>query len=848
MKQNGKLRRWLGLNLFSLICAGSVGVTEAQTTNFIVAQFDTDTAGTFIDQRWGTAVPRVTWDNTQNAATTLVSNNSNSGSAKWVVPWTTVQDQIMVTHALGATLNLNQFASVSFDIHFDSSSATDGAGHFGAVEIDWVPAADGWPSTPNAPQAFVDFASGNTNWIHATMPINAASISKLSAVIGMGFKIQQTRTGANLTGTTTFWIDNIILTGLVTTPIVGPPQIVQLNSAQYWQRLEFQITNVPAASNPFDPDVIRLDATFTLPSGSTIAVPAFWYQGYTRSLSGGNEYDAATSPPQWRLRFTPPQTGAYSVSLTIQTNHQPYGGPVVTNFVVPVTSPPARYGYVSVAPNHRYFQTGDGRGLPLIGENVAWPTGRGTYDYDAWFASMQTAHENFARIWMWPTSFGIEDAQPTLNNYSLAPAWQLDYVLQLAEQKGIYVQLTLDYHGMFAVTPDTFGGNNYWPVNPYNITNGGPCLNQNAFFTNSTAMTIYQKRLRYLVGRYGYSQNLLDWELFNEIDNDYAFLNSAAVAAWHGVMGAWLHTNDPFGHLVTTSLTYASNHPELWSLPQLNFVSEHLYNAASPATRLKTDVQTFIQTYGKPVMVGEYGTTYLGWDTAGDPYLRGFRQGIWGGALSGAVGTAMSWWWQNIDSRNDYSVYSALGTVLNRTGWGSGSWTNITFQNSQSLNAIGQRGPRESLLYLVASDATFPTNATTASLPMQQGRTVTLTQWPIGSYYAEWYDPATGSPAGYSLSITTNNILILPVPDFTVDLAGIVYPPPTFTTTPEDESGTFKFQFNSETGGQYRIEKSTDLSSWTPFLAITNTTGMLLLDDPSAATNSRSFFRAEHNR
>jgi hypothetical protein len=39
---------------------------------------------------------------------------------------------------------------------------------------------------------------------------------------------------------------------------------------------EFAIVNVPTAANPFDPDNIRLDATFTLPSGRLMVVPAFW--------------------------------------------------------------------------------------------------------------------------------------------------------------------------------------------------------------------------------------------------------------------------------------------------------------------------------------------------------------------------------------------------------------------------------------------------------------------------------------------------------------------------------------------------------------------------------------------
>ncbi len=83
-------------------------------------------------------------------------------------------------------------------------------------------------------------------------------------------------------------------------------------------------------------------------------------------------------------------------------------------------------------------------------------------------------------------------------------------------------------------------------------------------------------------------------------------------------------------------------------------------------------------------MIGEFGTSYLDWNRTSDPYLRGFRQGIWGAALGGAVGAAMSWWWQNIASEDDYSIYSSMAAVLGRTGWGRGAWTNIVFQTSGS--------------------------------------------------------------------------------------------------------------------------------------------------------------------
>jgi hypothetical protein len=786
------------------------------------------------------------------------------------------------------------------------------------------------------------------------------------------------------------------------------PQIVRLTTAQLWQRLEFSITNVPMATNPFDPDNIALDATFTLPSGRTMVVPGFWYQAYQRSLSGGYEVDTANGSPEWRVRFTPPESGDYLMSLQILTNRQPYEPSTSTNFSVTSGPPPAGAGYVGIAPGRQYFQTDDGHALRLIGENVCWYDA-GTYDYDTWFFSMQSSGENYARIWMCPWAFGIEDTPTSLINYSLQRAWQLDYVLQLAEQRSIYLLLSLDYHGMFVTQPDPFwGGNNYWPQNPYNVTNGGPCSVANDFFTNPTAMKIYQKRLRYLIARYGYSQNLLAWEFFNEIDNDYGFLNSTNVAAWHTIMGSWLHTNDVFRHLVTTSLTGSSDRPEIWSLPQLDFAAYHSYGEPGPAAQLSSVAQHFLATYGKPIMVGEFGTSAAGWNRTNDPYLRGFRQGLWGGALGGSVGTAISWWWQNLQSDNVYPLYSALGAVLNRTAWGSGLWTNLSFQTAGAppvtvgvpgqggqpvsvqiplnggwgtlslgqlavpgpqaayysaialnsfvhgsahpdlrtpfrLNAwftnnaglvmhlnsasdgaimavlvdgqqvfstnianldhdydvdeeynldipvslpsgnhfiditnagldwyfldwvhldqvvpaiyagnwapspiaIGLRGTNEALLYIVAPDNAFPASATNATLPIQHASTVTLANWPSGEFIAEWHDPATATFLGLTQSVTTNGNLVLSLPDYSEDLTAIVYSPPTLTALGFSPSNGFQMLLNSQIGGSYVIQESADLTNWTPFLNVTNTTGSMLLHMGYGSSNSRSFFRAQ---
>ena len=857
MRSNNLPRQYLfmnhGLALAALCTAASLifaSAAQAESIAYVVGQFNANAVGYFSDQHWGTAVPAISWDGSQNATTAQATNIPGSGSSAWVIPWTITGDQVMVTHAFGTTLNLNQYTAISYDIHFAASSATDGAGKYGAVEVDWIPTADGWPSTPNPGQASTTFISGNTNWIHVAMPVNVGGVTKLSSVSGIGFKMQQSRTGANLSGTTRFWIDNIILSGFIIPPVSGPPQIVQLNAAQPWQRVEFRVSNVPTNVNPYDPESVSVDASFSVPSGGTMTLPAFWYPNYQRSQNNGAEQIIAAAAPEWRLRFTPTTPGAHTVSVTIRTNGVLHAT-VTTNFNV-AGSAPTQYGYAGIAPGNQYFQTGDGEALRLNGLNVAWSSAPGTYDYDRWFTALQNAGANFARLWMSPNGFNIEHMANSRTNYSLPTTWQLDYVLQLAEQKGIYVQLCLDYHGMFEVTPDGWGGNNYWPQHPYNVTNGGPCTNQNAFFTNTVAKSLYKKRLRYLIARYAYSPNLLAWEFFNEIDHEFKYLTKPDVAAWHGEMAGWLHTNDPFRHLVTTSLSYASVYPGLWAVPQLDFLSWHTYfnGQSNPALANANDARFYHQTDGRPVQIGEYGTDYRSWaDTiAGDPYLRGTRQGIWGGALGGSVGTAMLWWWENIDNANDYWLYSSLGTILNRTGWGRGSWTNIVFPGGQPLTAIGQRGARESLIYLVAAGAIYPTGATNATLPLQHGRTLVLTNWPAGSHFAEWYDPASGALVGHSRSTTTNGGLTLSLPDYTVDLAGLVYPPPRLQPLGADLSGNIQLQLTSETGGRYTIQESSNLLQWTPSLTVTNvlgTTGLVMTS--SITTNSSMFFRATRN-
>lgn len=463
----------------------------------------------------------------------------------------------------------------------------------------------------------------------------------------------------------------------------GTVEIIPLSEPRAWEPLEFRLAGVPDTGNPFDPDQLRVDAVFVPPTGEPQTVPGFWYREHSRRLESGREVLSAAKTPEWRVRYWPEAPGPHRLTVTVFTNGQPAGAPTMLNFTVAEHPEPlARRGFVRLAANGLYLETADGRPLPLVGANLCWHGIRGTYDYDDWFAALARAGGNFARLWMAPWAFGIEAEAATGLNYRLDRAWQLDHVFRLAERHGIYLLLCLDYHGMFETQPDYWGSNDNWKINPYNAANGGPCATQNEFFTRPEARAMYQKRLRYLIGRYGYSPHLLAWQFFNEIDNVYRHLQPADVLAWHAAQGDWLKAHDPWRHLVTTSLTGGSDRPELWRLPQLDFAVFHSYNQARPAATLPDIVHRFLTNYGKPVLVGEFGTDWRGWRREQDPYLRGWRQGLWAAALAGAMGTAMSWWWENIHAEQLWPTYTALRDILIPAGWGAGDWQPLAFESA----------------------------------------------------------------------------------------------------------------------------------------------------------------------
>lgn len=536
-----------------------------------------------------------------------------------------------------------------------------------------------------------------------------------------------------------------------------------------WEPGTFLLEETPEIGNPFDPDSIAVDVVFTPPSGKTLTLPGFWYQDYTRAEVDGVERLTAKGAPGWRVRFTPVEAGAHTYVARVTVENR-VAAETAGAFVVEARRDAK--GFVRTAADGRYFVQDDGTPLPLLGLCMCWHGGRGTADYEEWLPAFAKAGVNYTRLWMWPHAFGIEVRPGEKLNYNLERAWQLDRVLELARAQGVRVMLCLDYHGIFQVEPDDWGGNNEWPRHPYNAANGGPCADQNAFFSDGAARALYKKRLRYLVGRYAAEPAVMAWQFFNEINNVYRYLNQKDVAAWHGEMGTWLHEQDPYRHLTTTSHSWFMDTPELWSQEGLDYVQCHLYLNSDKADALKqigSMPEIFRNRFNKPVYVGEYGVSSRGYGDEDDPYRRGLRQGLWAGIMSGSAGTAMPWWWERIHAEKLHGLWTGLARFIEGMNVGPG-WAPMAAAAPDDVRALALSDGRRTLLWVVDGRYAYAAGAREKAMA-HEGGVVTLQGLPAGRYRVSWRDTGDGRSLEETAADCDGGALAVALPGFEVDAA-----------------------------------------------------------------------------
>lgn len=381
--------------------------------------------------------------------------------------------------------------------------------------------------------------------------------------------------------------------------------------------------------NPFDFRVNNMVARITLPDATRISVPCF--------------YDGADL---WRMRYAPVITGDHRIEVLL--NGRPLAEqPAQRTFrCVQSKRPGGIVRYLKQFPMH--WQTERGDKLLLAGINAAWLT-PGDTDYRRLFDAMRRSGVALARLWM--THWGgmnLEwrngEPSPPIGEMSLKSARFWDEIVEHAEQRGVYLQVTLQHHGQYSTRV-----NSNWEDNPFNEAAGGFLSRPDNFFTDTRAIELTERKYRYIIARWGYSPHIMSWELFNEVIHTDAARNGHwdSIMAWHERMATFLKKWDWRERFVTTS-----DSPQTYR-GFLDFYQLHTY----PLDIVDELAGIRSAGYDRPIFFGEWGPANL--DAAG--YESVFHRGLWAGLMSDTAALPMWWAWDQLTDGRFAAIRTALG-------------------------------------------------------------------------------------------------------------------------------------------------------------------------------------------
>ena len=314
--------------------------------------------------------------------------------------------------------------------------------------------------------------------------------------------------------------------------------------------------------------------------------------------------------------------------------------------------------------DNRYFQFDSGKSFYALGENLCWIEPDDPFNFNDYLTKLKRSHQNWTRIWNWPFYLIVEWSKPRakgLGRFSQPDSWKFDQIIEIAGRKGVYIQMVFNFHGMFIPGDE-------WENNPYNRKLGGSCKKPQEFFTNQQAKELFKRKLRYFVARWGYSSNILAWELFNEVDL-IGNINEDEVVNWHKETAHYLRQNDPFRHLVTTSFSKPNGGDKVWRLKEIDYTQVHSY--INDVVTLITSLSKVRQKYRKPCIIGEIAgeITNVKQEAKDKKGIR-LHNSLWTSTMSPLAGTAMYWWWYgHIRLNNLYCHYKALDEFTKDIDW-----------------------------------------------------------------------------------------------------------------------------------------------------------------------------------
>jgi hypothetical protein len=391
----------------------------------------------------------------------------------------------------------------------------------------------------------------------------------------------------------------------------------------------------------------------------------------------------------------------------------------------------AQPGPVGIDPRDRHLLAfRDGTPFYPIGQNVCWAA-----DYEPYLQAIQAYGGNVARVWICPWNHPLLPA-PAGFELDPASASAVDKLLRQAARRGIRIQLVFAYHGWIR---------DNWAENPFNQANGGPCALPEDFWINRQARRMFRQYLRSSVHRWAAMPGLFGWELMNEVNLTPRY-DDEHVIDWHREMSEALKNDDPFRHLVTTSVSSDSSLTRLWEIPWIDLVTVHTYNRDLAQELVRLDAA--MTRYGKPYWIQEIGRGWNPETDQADRHGRYLHHALWLSLLSRGAGAALPWWWDTyIEPLNLYPHFRAVAAFHQGEDRGAEPlvpWTASPDGAPGNVRVQGLLG--RSRCYGFLYDAAIVADPAMPPQPVviPQGRRLAIRGMLDGNYRFELWDTAEG--------------------------------------------------------------------------------------------------------
>jgi hypothetical protein len=400
---------------------------------------------------------------------------------------------------------------------------------------------------------------------------------------------------------------------------------------------------------------------------------------------------------------------------------------------------------------------------------------KGTYAFDYFFRRFEEEGLNFVRTWMCAWWAGIEwdedyhSRYDGVGRYALYNAWRLDYLFDLADRHDLFIELTLNSHGQ--LRRDKYDAE--WRYNPYAARNGGYVASPSMLFTNQRVKEDFRRRYRYIVARWGYSQHLMSYDLWNEIDLAEG-PNAAEVAAWHQEMGAYLKSIDPWKHLVCTHVClYGGFGDALWALPEIEYIQADAYWQPWEK-KLNEFFDRRAQNRNKPMFFIEYGPQTADLPVSYAIWQREWRVVGWTGNMMPMAAPPQFWYHNEWDDLKLYRLQQAMAAFnadIDRPDLDLHKMAAVTTSPKEVFVQAMAGGDRAFFYVYHWENMSYEAPDKVPADKRVKNASVMLIRLPQGKYELEYWDTVAGEVVGTDEVEVAGSRALINLPEFAQDLA-----------------------------------------------------------------------------